>query len=575
MRKESFNVLLRTFGLLMFFVGDAIAEDLPASFSRATGGFGPSLAAASNFGHGWNPTLLDQAIQLGVRDFRDIVYWQQTELAPGEYSFDSPETMYPEQISVAEAQMSLTVNWGNEMYDEGFTPYTDEGRLAFAHFVVAVLDRFPAISAVEVGNEFNGQNFVSGPILDLKRADRAAVYFDLLKSVYTEVKASHPDVAVLGGAVHSVPAGYLWPLLDLGAADYMDALVLHPYTTPPEQLMRQITVLRRHPKASDLPIQVTEFGHESRTIAPGFLLRMYCAMALSGVERAAWYPLSDRGDGLQPLIDPLNGRPTAAGRAYALAQGQLVGLPVVDVSPDPFTYACLFGGKHLVIWGEPRAVTVADDVVAVNATGVTLDPVLLRLSMTDPLLISSDAPIEIGGNVRLAPTDIIADSYHQFAFPDESQKFATSDPFRRFARRGEKFIKLKTMPGQESPGTLWTPYLGNRYIRPARLTAESLVPGGGGEDEVEIVHQYVAAQPQEVAIDATWSPADHSDGGIDITIRAGDSTLFHKDGVTMTENVSLPRVSLKKGETLDFIIGPGATSDGDLIAYRIILREAE
>ncbi len=536
---------------------------------------GPGLAAASNFGHGWVPMLFNQAVQLGVTDFRDIIYWQSVEREPGVFAFDKPETTYAKEIGAVGGHMSLTVNWGNEFYDDGHTPYTQEGRAALGKFVSEALDKFPEINAVEIGNEFNGQNFVSGPILDIKREDRAAIYFEILRSVYLEVKAHHPEVEVLGGAVHSIPAGYLWALLDLGGADYMDALVLHPYTTQPEQLMRQIAVLRRHPKARALPIQVTEFGHQSRTVAPGFLVRTYCALALSGVERVVWYPLSDRGDELQPLIDPLNGRPTAVGRAFAFVQNNLAGLPVKDVSPDPYTYACLFGESHLVIWGEPRAVGIADDVDAANATGVKLDPVLLRLSMTEPLLISSENPIVIGENVQLEASDIIADSYHQFAFPEDGDEKVPADPFLRFAQRGERSIPLVTMPGQESSGTIWTPYLGNRYIRPSRLTAESTVITGAGEDAVEIVHRYTADHQEAVAVEASWEPSGQGGGGIDITIQAGGHTLLEKTGVKTLEKVSLPNIELSSGENLDFIVGPGPESDRSLVAYRIVLRKAD
>lgn len=534
------------------------------------------MAAASNFGHGWKEGLFHDALDLGVRDFRDIIYWSDVETESGSYTYDAPTTAYPAQLSDQQSRMSLTVNWGNELYDDGDTPYTAEGREALARFVVATLDAHPSITSVEVGNEFNGLNFVTGPAEEAVRDARAPYHFEILKEIYTQVKAAHPEVEVLGGAAHSIPGGYLWPLLDLGAADYMDALVLHPYSTPPEQLLRQVAVLRRHDAAKTLPLQVTEFGDKDRAAAPGFLLRMYCAMALSGVQRAAWYPLHDRrGDDLQPLIDVSSGRPSAAGIAFAQVQDRLAGLPVTDVSPDPFTYACLFGDNTMVIWGEPRHVDVDEGLDVRNSQGVVLDTVSLSLSMSNPILISSDTPIALGEQVRLAPQDIIADSYHQFAYPEEGKRFAADDPFRRYAQRGDKRIRLFTMPGQDASGTPWTPYLGNRHIRPARLTAEALVPAKRGEESIEIVHRYVADHDHTVTIDAEWTPSERSSDGIEVTILRGDEVLHHESGLRAAQQVSLPDIALKDGDPLDFIVAPGAEADGDLTNFRITLREAK
>ncbi|MDS9468920.1 hypothetical protein RGQ15_15240 [Paracoccus sp. MBLB3053] len=515
-----------------------------------------------------------RAIDLGVTDFRDIIYWSKVESESESYSFDKLTTIYPEEIAASGGRMSLTLNWGNELHDAGETPFTPEGRAAFARFAEAALDAHPAISAVEVGNEFNGQNFVTGPVKDVSREERASQHFELLKAVYLRVKASHPKVAVLGGAAHSIPGGYIWPLLDLGGADYMDALVLHPYTTPPEQLARQIAVLRRHPQASDLPLQVTEFGEKGRAEAPSFLMRMYCAMALSGVERAAWYPLHDRGDGLEPLIDTHSGRPTDTGRVFARVQKMMAGRPVRDVSPDPFTIACLFGEDTLVIWGARRAVWIADGIEATNALGVTLDKVLLELSESDPIILTADERIVLGEDVKLEPTGILADSYHQFSYPTEDETFASADPFQRFARHKDRRVPLRTMPGQEAQGTPWTPYLGNRHYRPARLLADSLVPGGSDTNPVEIVHRYVADTKRVVALEASWNPSERSQDGVEITVLLNGKVLEHKSSVRDRYSVALPEIPMWRGARLDIVVGPGGNSSGDVTEYRIVLREA-
>ncbi|WP_172332215.1 hypothetical protein [Mangrovicoccus sp. HB161399] len=558
--------------LASFFASSTFAlADHTQTFPVKGGLRGPSLAIASNFGHGWNEDIFNQALQFAIKDFRDIIYWNIVETEKGHYSFADPSANYPLEIAAAGAEMSLTVNWGNDLYDEGFTPHSLEGRAALADFVAAALRSSSAITSVEVGNEFNGQNFVTGPVRETVREDRAREYFELLKTVYQEVKVDRPDVQVLGGAAHSVPVGYLQALWEMGAADYMDELVLHPYTTSPEQLVRQIGVLRRTPAARDLPLQVTEFGDTDARAAPGYFLRMYCAMALSGVSRAAWYPLSKRGDGHAPLVDIDTGEETAIARSFRLAQTKFAGKPVRNVSPDPFTYACLFDERHLVIWGEPREVTLSEGVTVTDAEGNPLPRDALSLSMAAPLVISSEAPLEMRKTVRLAENRIVADSFHQFSYPEEDAKYAQSDGFERHVQRGDKDVRLVTMPGQEAAGTPWTPYLGNRYIKPMRVTADMLIPGRNSEGPMNVVHRYRAESDQALTVVANWAPSERSADGVDVAILLNDSPLAHQEEVRVAQKLTLPKVALKKGDYLDFVVGPGATAEGDLVEYRFQL----
>lgn len=552
-----------------------IALALAASSAAALDLRGPELAAASNFNQSWNETVFETAKLVPVRDFRDGIYWNQIERAPGRMSFDSPTTSYPRRIDEIGTSMSLTINWGNDLYDDGDTPHSPEAVAAFARFAAMAAEAFPAIHAIEVGNEFNGTNFVAGPVKDASSMDRAAYYTTLLKATYAAVKQARPEVAVLGGATHSIPAGYLWHILDLGGGAAMDALALHPYTTPPEQLTAQIAVLRWHPAAAEMPIQVTEFGEPDRDRAAGYLLREYCQMALAGVTRAAWYPLNRRGDGLAPLVDP-DGTVTPAGRAYDQAQRLLAGRPVRDAAPDPFTYACLFDEDKLVIWGEPRTLTLGEESLsAFDAAGARLDPATLMLSMDDPILVRADGgAIRLGENVMLGTQTILADSFHQFGYPEGDQWQAEGDGFARFLRRNGREIPLRTFPGQETPGTLWTPYRANQNQRPARLTATSLLPAMSGGAPTEVVHRFRADRDMTVSVTASFQPEERSRDGIVIAIRQGD-TLLEEVTATGAHRFERAGIALSRGEALDFAVGPGGNARRDGTSYRLTIRQAD
>ena len=547
---------------------------------------GPILGAASNFGQGWQPDLLAAARALGVRDLRDAVYWSEVERR-GAFTFDRSVTTYPDAVAAAGMDMSLTVNNGHPDHDGGATPYTRSGIAAFARDAAETVARFPAIDAVEVGNEFNSANFVTGPVRNATLGERAAVYAALLKATHDAVKAVRPGVRVLGGGVHSIPGGYLGRLFALGAAADMDALALHPYSTAPEQFARQIAVLRRLPNAAAIPIEVTEFGTADAAAAPGFLMRYYCQMALAGVTRAVWYPLSARGDGLVPLIDA-HGAATATGRAYATVARLFEGRPAADAAPDPFTYACRFGDRALVIWGAPRALRLARaDLRALDPTGAPRAGAgggragrgALELSETDPIVVTGSAPFTLGTDVTLGPQRVIADSYDQFAYPGGpapdgvGRVGGVGGGFDRFIRAAGRRVAFETHPGQDAPGRPWTPYLAAAGNPTVRLQAGTLLPGGTGAAPDVVVQSFSAPREMTVTAEAHLAPATRSRDGVTLAVTLNGAPLYSATLASATTYESGP-LHLARGDVLSFAVGPNGNANGDVTAYRITLRKA-
>jgi len=542
--------------LMLAFASAGAAQDLR----------GPKLGAASNFGQGILPKLQAFAMTQGILDFRDAVYWDRVERDSETFTFDTPETLYPDRLHAGGATMSLTVNNGHPAYDGGDTPTSAAGIDGFARHAAAMVRRFPAITAIEVGNEFNSANFVSGPLRKAGLEARASAYVALLRAVWTQAKAERPDIRIIGGGVHSIPTGYLSMLLDLGAADYMDSLALHPYSTPIEQLSRQIAVMRQLPGLSEMPIEITEFGSQSEGDAAGVFLRSYCQMALSGVSRAIWYGVNRRGDGYVPLIER-NHVTTPAWDAFRFAQMELEAKPVRDVAPDAFTYACLFDEKKLVIWGMPRAVTISPNLSAFDAKGQPLLGTGLRLSETEPLVLIARDTLDLTSDLAFARQETVADSYHQFAFDDMGQGF------RRFVRSGETETDLIPMPGQAREGRPWTPWLGIPANGDVRLLSKSLLPGGTAERPDEIVHSFTAPEDMRLDLSSAFTPSPRSADGIIVTLRLEGEVVAQERGVGRLD-VNQSGLILAKGTTLELSVAPGETAHGDVTDYRITLRRA-
>jgi len=532
---------------------------------------GPILAADTNFGQGWRPDLLRAGAEIGLTDIRDAVYWARTEQVPGRHGFTSPVTRFPDTVGRDGLRMSLVVNNGHPNYDGGVTPHSPAAVEAFAAHAAAMVARFPAIQSVEVGNEVNGDNFVSGPLRDADLPARADGYVALLAAVARAVRAQRPSVSIVGGGAHSISVGWLDHVDAAGGAAHMDALALHPYTTPPEQIAAQVDVLRRRTAWRDMPLEMTEFGTPDPVAAPGYLMRAYCAFALAGVSRAVWYPLHPRGDGLAPLITDA-GAPTAVGRTFALLRARLEGQAVRDVAPDAFTRACAFDGAGLVLWGMEREVTLAPGLLALDSEGRLAGMSQVRLSENAPIFIVGEGrQPELGTTVRLAPHRVLADTFFQFDFPEAGLPTVPSAGFERFARRATGDVALVTRPGQERRATFWTPYRGGADDPMLRLTAEHLLPAAG---PTEIVHRYTATSDWLVDVVLMLEPPARSRDGVTLSVMK-NGTPLRQSVVTGRFRETLSGVPLAQGDVLEIAVGPGASPAGDLARYRFTLREAE
>ncbi|MBY6005216.1 glycoside hydrolase family protein [Salipiger bermudensis] len=529
---------------------------------------GPRLSAASNFSQGRQPGVIDLAVSLGVEDFRDGMNWSRAEKSPAVYGFDGPRLSFPEAIGAKGAEVTVVLNWGNPLYDNGNTPHTPEGIAAMGAFAAQVLETYPGIESIEVGNEFNGVNFVKGPLRDMTPGERARAYVPILASVAEAARAVRPDVRISGGATHSMAAGYLWEVLDAGGAEWLDSLAIHPYTTPAEQFVRQAAVLRRHPDATDLPIEVTEFGEPDPGRAASHFLRNYCQFALGGVTRAAWYPLNVRNDDMVPLFTK-EGRITPAGRAFRQIAARMEGRPVSDAAPDTFGYGCQFGEDVLVLWGAPREVQLGPDVAVFDAEGAEVDAGT-ALSEAEPLVLV--AP-DIASKVTLGETRLVADSFHQFAYPEADEPRAEGDGFERFARRGTRALPLVTLPGQQAPSTPWFPYRGVENIPLVRLTAETLVPGMRGGEPIEIVHRYVAAEAGRVDLTGSLSVNRRSEDGVSLRVTRGEEVLYEASGTDPVE-LELAGLELAAGEAIELAVGPNGSPKGDVTSYRFTVSKS-
>lgn len=547
------------------------------------------LGAATAFGQQtWDFSILQTAKTLGVAQVRDGVAWTEIEKSPGVYQFTSPKVSWIDNVIDGGFPVTLLFDNTNSLYDSGYTPYTDAGRAAYAKMIVATLDHFPRVKAIEVGNEYNAFNFVTGPVFNDGYPARQKYYYDMLKAVYTAVKATHPDVKVLGGAALAIPVGYFKTLFALGGLNYMDGIVVHPYTTNPEQLDKQLTVLRNAMGSSAKPIHMTEFAQELDSIpdTADYLVKSVAVMASAGVAEADWYALRQQGSPSNiwyknVALASFAGAVLPPGQGYQVMATQVLTQGAGKrIATDPFVYAYQFGDKAMVIWGDPRSLTVSANAKYYNSQGVAIAKPA-TLDQNSPTIIVSDTPLVYGSNVTLGSTQLVADSYDQFDFTnslDGSTKFEGPWSYYAYGVRSQAYTQAYTQGGGEIASSDWMPYIGIDWLRPFNINANTVSPvdynTGGSPDAYKAILRYTSPYDGTFnivgAFDVNANSADGIDVGVVVNAKTVYTTMFkgHSD-------LSLKGITLKQGDVVTFVIGPNQNATGtDTTQYRLKLYRA-
>ncbi|WP_157966325.1 hypothetical protein [Oceanibium sediminis] len=506
-----------------------------------------------HFAQGWSTSLMAPARELGVTEFRDGVYWNKIESTRGSYDFASVAAYF---LAAARNGMKPLPVFAtpNPVYDDSNTPYTDEGRQAYARFVGKTLEAYPdLITRFELGNEFNAPNFLKGPFED----DPAGYFAKLAAEVKAEVERVAPEVEMICTGAHSVALGYFRKLFEAGALEHCDAISLHPYRDFPEFVDRELTRLRELMRefGGEVPIYVTEFGKwfDDPAEAPDYLAKMAALLGASDVKAAWWYAYREQEWYPNMGLVRMDGSEMPAAATYRFLAKQLLplGRPV-RLSDDPIDQVYGFGtdGRAIIAWGGSGPVEVSgEDLRYFDTSGREIDPVT-ELSDAPFVVMGRDLSLEVK-RPRMA-----FDSLYQF----------DAGPWSYHVQKGDgDFL------GMDYVDTNWTSYIGNRFLFPVQVRVDTIIGAAFGGVPHWTTERFTAPADGVYDISAEWSNAKDDREGARIRLRLNGAVVA--SGVVGKASWEMPPLTLdmKAGDTLDFGVGPNADNVYQVLDRRITI----
>ena len=193
----------------------------------------------------------------GAAYLRTDADWKWCEIEKGVVKTPVGISKPMEYVYSTGIKPTLNLLYGNDFYDEGSSPYTEEGLAAFVRFCVDVATTLKGkVFTYEIWNEFN-----SG----FSRKDSTPEeYAWILKSVYPALKAVDSNIEVFAGVTVGTQPEWIRRILRAGAYDYFDGISYHPYCTNSYPDENQGCVERN---ARTLKNVLCEFGGEKPVFA--------------------------------------------------------------------------------------------------------------------------------------------------------------------------------------------------------------------------------------------------------------------------------------------------------------------
>lgn len=163
----------------------------------------------------------------GIRKIRDDLNWCFCEYEKGKPEVNERFRNTVPRFLDAGIETNLLLLYGNDFYDGGGAPETEEGLAAYVKYCEAMVTYFKGkVNHYEIWNEYN---------LGFGRTNGAPEkYVWQLKAAYKAIKAIDPNIVVSAAVTSGTQPEWLRRMMKAGAYDYFDAVSIHPYCGIPD-----------------------------------------------------------------------------------------------------------------------------------------------------------------------------------------------------------------------------------------------------------------------------------------------------------------------------------------------------
>jgi hypothetical protein len=245
------------------------------------------------------PGEMEMLAASGARWVRIDLAWDEIEKSPSQYDFST----YDRLVTTLESYKIspyIIFDYTNKLYDNGMSPYTEEGRRAFAQYASACVERYRGRGIIwEMYNEPNSRFWRPKP--------NVHDYILLALEVGEAIRIVAPGEVYIGPATALIDPGFLEACFKAGLLNYWSAVSVHPYRQrDPESAAEGFRKLREliatyATKGKEVPIVAGEWGYSSTWNWKGMdearqgklLAREFLSNLASGVPLTIWYDWHD------------------------------------------------------------------------------------------------------------------------------------------------------------------------------------------------------------------------------------------------------------------------------------------